>query len=306
MADNHNPFDAEHLIGHVKDADYFEVPRAIAADGRLKIPQIRDTSQPIATIKVGFEPIDRLIEPLDFKITKFMVLEVVGAVIVSVLFIGLAQRVSTKGPTRGKFWNLLEVMLVFLRDQVVRLAIGHHDGDKFLPFVWTVFFFILICNLLGMVPWAGSPTGSLAVTGTMALITFGTVIGAGMMKMGPVGFWTGQVPHMDLPLPLAILLKPMIFAIEILGLCIKHFVLSVRLLANIMAGHLVLAVLIIFIRAIGLHVEASYHPLFLSVTIASIFAAVALSLLELFVAFLQAYIFAFLTSLFIGMAVHPH
>jgi F-type H+-transporting ATPase subunit a len=195
---------------------------------------------------------------------------------------------------------MLESMLVFIRDQVARPAIGKHDADRFLPFLWTVFFFVLMCNLLGMIPWLGSPTGAMATTGTMALITFGAVIGAGMKKMGPVGFWTGQVPHMDLPPLLAIFLKPMIFVIEILGLFIKHFVLAVRLLANMMAGHLVLAVLVAFIAA------AWTSPFIWGVAPATILGATALSLLELFVAFLQAYIFTFLSALFIGMAVHPH
>jgi F-type H+-transporting ATPase subunit a len=195
---------------------------------------------------------------------------------------------------------MLESMLVFIRDQVARPAIGEHDADRFLPFLWTVFFFVLMCNLLGMIPWLGSPTGAIATTGAMALITFGTVIGAGMKKMGPIGFWTGQVPHMDLPLPLAIFLKPMVFVIEILGLFIKHFVLAVRLLANMLAGHLVLAVLLAFIAA------AWTSPFIYGVAPATILGATALSLLELFVAFLQAYIFTFLSALFIGMAVHPH
>ena len=197
-------------------------------------------------------------------------------------------------------------MLVFIRDEVARPAIGRHDADKFLPFLWTVFFFVLICNLLGMVPWLGAPTGALATTGVLAIITFLTVIFAGMAKMGPIGFWIGQVPHMDLPLILAIPLKPMIFVIEVLGLCIKHFVLSVRLLANMMAGHLVLAVIVAFIAAVG-HAVTSYgDPMFLSVSFVSLLGATALSMLELFVAFLQAFIFTFLAALFIGMAVHPH
>ena len=107
------------------------------------------------------------------------------------------------------------MILLFLRDQVARSAIGKHDADRFLPFIWTIFFFILGCNLMGMVPWAGSPTGALAVTGSLALITFATVIGSGMAKLGPIGFWIGQVPPMDLPPVLAILLKPMIFFIEV-------------------------------------------------------------------------------------------
>ena len=311
MAGNHengegghhgNPLDAGHLIGHVKDAPYFEVPRFIEKDGKVEVLQMRSSHEPICEIKIGFDPIDRMIEPLELRVTKFMVLEVVGALLLVAIFIPLARRIRTGSRPIGRFWNFFEVMLVFIRDEVARPAIGKHDADRFLPFLWTIFFFVLICNLLGMVPWLGSPTGALATTGALALITFATVVIAGMAKMGPIGFWIGQVPHMDLPLPLAILLKPMIFLIEVLGLCIKHFVLSVRLLANMMAGHLVLAVIIAFIAA---SVKVGLFG-WLGVSTVSILGATALSMLELFVAFLQAYIFAFLSALFIGMAVHPH
>ena len=102
------------------------------------------------------------------------------------------------------FWNFFEAMLVFLRDEVARPAIGRHDADRFLPFIWTIFFFVLFCNLLGLVPWAGSPTGRRqACTGALALMTFGVVVGSGIRKFGPVNFWTGLVPHMELPKVLA-------------------------------------------------------------------------------------------------------
>ncbi len=196
--------------------------------------------------------------------------------------------------------NLLESMIVFIRDDVARPAIGGHDADRFMPYLLTTFFFIVACNLFGLVPWAGSATGALATTGTLALLTFMTVVFSGMAKLGPVGFWIGQVPHMDIKGPLGAVLKTMIFFIEVLGLCIKHFILAMRLLANMMAGHLVLAVILAFIAA-------SVGTLaWWAVTPASLLGAVALSLLELFVAFLQAYIFTFLSALFIGMAVHPH
>lgn len=293
----HNPLEAGHLIGHVKDAEYFEFPRPI---GKVMIPQPLKTETPVATIKIGFPPIDDRIEPFDLKFTKFMVLELVAAILLVVFMSWVASKVKRQGTAKGGFANAIESIVVFIRDQVAEPAIGHHDAHAFMPFLLTMFFFIVTCNLLGLVPWAGSATGALATTGALALITFGTVIGAGMMKLGPVGFWTGQVPHMDLPGPLAVLLKPMIFAIEVLGLFIKHFILAMRLLANMMAGHLVLAVIMAFIAA-------SYTSLaWWGVMPASVLGSVALSLLELFVAFLQAYIFTFLSALFIGMAVHPH
>jgi F-type H+-transporting ATPase subunit a len=289
--------DSGHLMEHVKDAPYFHVPRFMG--GEWKVPQFRE-AESIIELRTGVPLIDDLLEPLDLQLTKFMVLEVIAAVIIAVAFIRLANRMAEGDRPRGRLSNMLEAMLVFIRDEVARPAIGKHDASRFLPFLWTLFFFILGCNLLGMFPWMGSPTGAFATTAALAFLTYLTVIGAGMAKLGPTGYWKAQVPHMDLPIFLAIFLKPMIFAIEVLGILIKHFVLSVRLLANMMAGHLVLAVLIAFIAV------AWASPVIWAVAPASLLGATALSLLELFVAFLQAYIFTFLAALFIGMAVHPH
>jgi len=296
-----DPLHPSHLFGHVQDADYFHVPRALAGneEGHVPLPQPLKTEEPLVEVHTGNEMLDAMIEPLELKLTKFMVLEVVAGVILIVLFARLAARMRSGAPPKGRLWNMLEAMLLFFRDEVARPAIGRHDADRFVPFLWTMFFFILTCNLLGMVPWMGSPTGALAVTGALALVTFVTVIGTGMMKLGPLGYWKAQVPHIELPLVLAVFLLPMIFLIEVSGLAIKHFVLAVRLLANMMAGHVVLGVLLAFIAvAEGL--------IWWGVMPASVFGATALSLLELFVAFLQAYIFTFLAALFIGMAVHPH
>jgi F-type H+-transporting ATPase subunit a len=177
-----------------------------------------------------------------------------------------------------------------------------HDGDRFVPLLLTLFFFVLGCNLLGMVPWAGSPTASFSVTLALAGVTMLTVVVAGMLKFGFFGFFVNQVPSMDLPLPLAILLKPMIFAIEMLGLCIKHLILAVRLLANMVAGHLVLLGIMGLISA-----AATYSMgMWATVTGISVVSCTLFSILELFVAFLQAYIFTFLSALFIGASVHQH
>ncbi|MBI2824696.1 MAG: F0F1 ATP synthase subunit A [Planctomycetia bacterium] len=294
-------FEPGHLFGHVQDSDHFEVPRVVAGkEGKITLPQPLMGDEPLWKMQTGFAPVDQIVRPLDLRLTKFMVLEMIAALIIAVVFIRLANKMADGDRPKGRLWNMLEAMLVYIRDNVARPAIGAHDADRFMPFLWTMFFFVLVCNLLGLVPWAGSATGALATTGALAILTFGTVTGSGMKKLGVVGFWKAQVPHMDLPGPLAYLLVPMIFGIEILGLFIKHFVLAVRLLANMLAGHLVLAVIVAFIAA-------SYGSLaWWGVMPASVLGAVALSLLELFVAFLQAYIFTFLSALFIGMAVHPH
>ena len=177
-----------------------------------------------------------------------------------------------------------------------------HDGDRFVPLLLTLFFFVLGCNLLGMVPWAGSPTAAFAVTLSLAGVTLLTVVVAGMRKFGFLGFFGNQVPSMDLPLPLAIILKPAIFLIEMVGLLIKHGILAVRLLANMVAGHLVL------LGIMGLISTAATYSmgLWATVTGISVVSCTLFSVLELFVAFLQAYIFTFLSALFIGAAVHQH
>ncbi len=300
--ESHDPLAAETLMHHVKDSDYFHVPRALSrqTDGKIYIPQLRKSQEPILVIKTPFAPLNNLIEPFDLKITKFMVLEVVAALILVVVFVPLARRLRSGQAPRGRITNLLEAMVMFIRNQVARPTIGSQDGDRFAPFLLTIFFFVLLCNLLGLVPWAGSPTAALATTGSLAAITFLAVVVAGSLKSGPLGFWIGQVPRMDLPLLIHIPMFLLIFVLEVLGLLIKHIVLAMRLLANMMAGHVVLAVLIAFISA------SAGTMAFLGVVPASLFGSVALNLLELFVAFLQAYIFAFLSGLFIGMAVHPH
>ena len=273
---------------HAQDAPYFHlpefmVPESLGSHGHIYLPKLD-------------------LFGLEFQITKFMVLELVAALLMLAIFIPIARKISTGEPVKGRFWNLIEVFLVFFRDEVARPAIGRKDADRFLPFIWTIFFFVLFCNLLGMIPWAGSPTGSLSCTGALALMTFGVVTCSGMRKFGPVGFWTGQVPQMEVPFVMGLFIKPMIFVIEIVGLLIKHFVLSVRLLANMFAGHMVLGAMLAFIA-----ITADEHILLWSgVTAASLFGATAISFLELFVAFLQAYIFAFLSALFIGMAIHQH
>jgi F-type H+-transporting ATPase subunit a len=286
------------IFSHVEDAPSFHVPKKMGS--HWDIPQPFLLEKPLV-VHTGKPIIDDMFKPLDFQLTKFMAIELAVALILAALFIGLGQALKGGAIPRGRFRNLLEAMLMYFRDNVARPCIGRHDADKFVPFLWTIFFFVLACNLSGMVPWMGSPTGSLAVTGALAFTTFLVVIGSGMRKLGAVGFWKAQVPHMDLSPGLKVLLIPMIFVIEIFGLLVKHGVLAVRLLANMMGGHVVLAVIVAFIWA-----SATSLLLWIPVTLLSVLGATALSMLELFVAFLQAYIFTFLSALFIGMAVHPH
>jgi F-type H+-transporting ATPase subunit a len=258
-------------------------------DGKILIPQ------PFGTLKNLHD------KESGFAISKFMILELVVAVALVLIFTRLAKKMRAGGPPVGKTWNMLESVLVYLRDNVARPAIGEHDADRFLPLLWTVFFFILGCNLLGMVPWAGAATGAFGMTLALAAVIILTTFISGMRQFGVVGFWFNLVPHMDLPLLLRPL-KLLIFAIEVVGLIIKHCVLAVRLLANMVAGHVVL------LGIMGLIVGAASASTgtWATVTVISVLGSTAFSCLELFVAFLQAYIFTFLSALFIGAAIHHH
>jgi F-type H+-transporting ATPase subunit a len=233
------------------------------------------------------------------QITKFMVLELVAAILIVLIFVPLARKLA-KGPPKGRFWNMFEAMILFIRDQVVRPAVGSHDASRFLPLILSLFFFILFCNLLGLIPSMGSPTASINVTAPLAVVVFATGVVSGMKKYGVLRFWLGLCPPMELPLLMKIILVPMLLVLEIVGLVIKHCILAVRLLANMFGGHLVLAMILGFIPAMA------GSLLWYGVTPLAVFGGVAISMLELFVAFLQAYIFAFLAALFIGMNVHQH
>ena len=273
---------------------------------------------------------------LPFGLTKYMVLQVVAAVLAFLVFRGLSQRVAGGKPVKGVFWNFWEMLALYVRDEIVRPSIGiphddhghddhghadaghehgssvkdshaaeahsavevGHPADKYLPFVWSVFFYVLFCNLLGALPLMGSPTANINVTAVLALMVFIHVVMYGSQKSGFGGYLKSLVPHMDLPGPIAVLLLPMIWVIEAGGLLIKHGVLAIRLFANIMAGHTVLGVFLGFIALAG-----SLWPVVIP---ASILGQVGLGMLELCVAFLQAYVFALLTSLFISAAVNPH
>ena len=255
-----------------------------------------------------------------FAISKFMVIELAVAIIIFVLFSRLAKKIATGEPVRGRFANFLETFLIFVRDEISRPSIGsdadfhhghdddHHDGDAPLtykkadaltPFFWTMFLFITGCNLFGLVPWAGSPTAVLGVTFALAIAVFLTSLIAGSIMHGPVGFWIAQLPSMELSFAIGLVIKPMLWIIEIIGLFIKHGVLAVRLLANMVAGHIVL------LSIMGMATLAAGNLFFLIAPV-TIIGAVCIGLLELFVAFLQAYVFTLLSALFIGAAMHHH
>jgi F-type H+-transporting ATPase subunit a len=236
---------------------------------------------------------------LGFQITKFMILELIAAGLILAIYLPLARRLQNGDPARGWRDNAFEVLLTFIRDEVAKPSIGEHHADQYVPFLWTMFLFILFNNLLGIIPFGASATASINVTGALALCVFFAIHGCAIARMGLGRYVQSLWPHIDVPYGLGYVLKPMIFIIEIIGVLVRNAVLAVRLFANMFAGHMVLATILIFIYV------ARNHSLWAIITVGSVLGIVALSLLEIFVAFLQAYIFVFLTALFMGMAMHP-
>ena len=282
-------------FAHVADSNHFELFEGVT----IHLPARED-------LPSFLQPLF----PLGF--TKFMLLQLVAALIILALFLPLARRIATGEPPRGRLWNFLEWVLTFVRDQIARPGIGEHDYKRFLPLLWTMFLFILVMNLLGMVPFLASPTASLAVTGVLALVSFIIIHLNGVQaNHGVVGYLKTFVPPIDTNDPVMKYLGPpikvMMFFLEILTAFIRAIVLAVRLFANMLAGHSVLAIILSFIALIG---HAAFNSsladnLFWPVTGGSVLLCVALSLLELFVACLQAFVFVFLTAIFIGLAMHP-
>jgi F-type H+-transporting ATPase subunit a len=308
------------LLFHIKDGYFFEVPKFLAPHhwkSLDEVPQwLRDATPEVKDVETWNEgmagkilipqpfgtPLNLYESKSGFCISRFMILEVVAALILMAIYIRLANKVRKGGVARGGRANMAEGLLEWLRDSVVRPAIGAHDADRFVPLLWTLFLFILLCNLIGLVPWMGSPTATLGVTFALAMVTFITSLASGMKQFGFIGFWKNQVPHMDLPLAFVIL-KPAIFFMEVLGLVIRHAVLAIRLLANMAAGHLVLAAIL---GLIAVAAVTSTTGQWFVVTVIAVLGSALLSLLELFVACLQAYVFTFLSALFIGAAIHHH
>jgi F-type H+-transporting ATPase subunit a len=237
----------------------------------------------------------------EYYITKFMLLEVISALLIVAIYVPLARKMQQGQVVRGPFLNFFEVLLTFVRDQIAKPGLGEHDADRFVPFLWTMFLFILFNNLLGMVPFGGSPTASLFVTAALALIVFAVMHGAGIRKMGFAPYMTSLWPHFEVPFVIGLFIRPLIFVIEWVSVLVRNMVLAVRLFANMFAGHMVLATLLLFIYM------ARNTPVLVwgGVTVSSVAGIIALSLLELFIGFLQAFIFTFLTAIFMGMALHP-
>jgi len=226
----------------------------------------------------------------ELGITKHVVILWIVAIVLVGVMIYAARRIEQEKYKPSRFSSFIEVLIEFIRDDVVYPNLGEEDGRKWLPFFLTMFFFILFANLSGLIPFSSTPTGNIAVTGGLAFITLLCMVFGGMIKQGVVAYWRNLVPG-----GIPIWVVPILFLIELIGLIAKPFALTIRLFANMTAGHIVIIVLLFLIVFFK-------QPL---IALGSVPGAVAIYLLEIFIAFIQAYIFTILSALFIGASLHP-
>ena len=209
-----------------------------------------------------------------------------GAALVLLVFCVLYRK-NDRVPTG--LTNLFEAFILHIRNDLAIEFLGEEDGRRLTPLFLTFFFFILFLNMLGLIPiFPTTATASVSVTGALAFLTFVLMTAGGMAKHGVIKYMKIFVLP-GVPVPLLILLTPL----EILSVFIKSFALMIRLFANMFAGHIVI------LSILGLVVMLGYGAL------PAVFMAIFVSLLETFVAFLQAYIFTFLSAIFIGQIYHP-
>jgi F-type H+-transporting ATPase subunit a len=258
---------AKYLLEHVQDSHHLELPGIT-----IELPH--------------FAPVQFLGMSFDMSITKHVVfLWLAAALLIISLGIVAFQNSRRKVP-RG-FGNLIEIFIVFIRDEIALPNMGP-GGMRYMPYLLTTFFFILLMNLLGLFPYGASATGNVNVTAGLAIIAFVMIQASAIRAQGVkhyLAHLTGGVPWV-----LWVIMIP----IEILGLFTKPFALCIRLFANMTGGHLVILFLL------GLIFIFAQAPVIAPVPVAF---AVAITMLEIFVAFLQAYVFTMLTSLFMGLGM---
>lgn len=225
--------------------------------------------------------------PWDISITKNVAAMFLTIILMLLFFTSLARHYKKHTHAPSGFNNILETLVIFVRDDIAIPQIGEKKYKKFIPFLLTVFFFIWITNLLGLLPGAANVTGNIAVTVSLGLFTLGLILINGNKDYWKHVFWMPGIPTF---------VKPILMVVEVIGLIIKPVALMIRLFANITAGHIIILSLIglIFIlQSAGVAGISVPFALFITV-------------LELLVAFLQAFIFTMLSALFIGMAVAEH
>jgi len=227
--------------------------------------------------------------------SKHLVFFLLAAALV-ILLAQLALRSYRGGKIPRGLGTAVEGLVLFVRDDIAEPNIGHDDGRKFTPLLCSFFFFILVAALLGLLPFAATSTGNLAVTMGLALVSFAAQQYAGITKYGVAGHFRNLIPP-----GLPAWLLPIMIPVEVLSMFTKPFALMIRLFANMLAGHLVITTLLLLISLMG---QSSWMGAAAMAPV-SILLSLFIMLLEVLVAFIQAYIFTLLSAIFIGMYAHP-
>ena len=234
--------------------------------------------------------LDQWLHPLveSLGITKAVFMMLIASAILIVGLCVLLRRPRSGTDVPKGMMNAVEMLVLFVRDDIAIANMGEKWGRRFTPFLLTLFLFILACNLLGLVPGGFTATSNLNVTGSLAIISFLVFVLTGMYALGPVGYVRHMVPS-GTPLPIA----PLVIFLEVISMLVRPAALMIRLAANMTAGHIVIMIILGFII------------LFQSIALATVSVplAAAIMLLELIVAFIQAYVFTLLTALYVGMLV---
>ena len=234
----------------------------------------------------------------DMGLTKHIFFMLLAGFIVALVLILTARSHVRHSKQAGRpkgFAAGLEAVVLYLRDEIYRPVLGPHGGERYVPFVLTLFFFILFCNLFGLIPYGSTPTGNVTVTATLAIVTFIVVELAGIRAqglnyLGTIFYWNKDLP-IAIRIPMFIIMTP----IEIVGKITKPIALTIRLFANMIAGHVIILALIGLIFMFGL-----------KIAIAPLAMALFIMFLEILVAFIQAFIFSLLAAVFIGQIRMAH
>jgi F-type H+-transporting ATPase subunit a len=246
----------------------------------------------LGSVTLNLTPTKHVILMLLTAVLVFLSLKVAGTKLQK-------QRATGQAP-RG-YANGMEALVLFVRNDIALANIGH-DGHKFVPLILTLFFFVLYANILGLLPWGAAATGNLAVTGALALMVFLVIEIGGMRKLGFKGYMGTIFPSgPGISGAGGTVMSIAMAPIEILGKLVKPFALAVRLFGNMTAGHFVILSLFGIIFLFGSLPGWNWA---IGFTTAGL--VLGIMLLELIVAFLQAYVFALLSSVFIGLMQHEH
>lgn len=278
----------EHMLEEVSDAHHFIIP---GIGKEIHLPE--------------WPPLHIAGFTVDLSPTKHVVWLIIAATLCALTMIWVARRTHGRSAERAPegLANVIEAFVIYLRDEVAMRNIGK-GGERFVPFVLTLFFFILFMNLLGLVPFGSTATGNIMVTGALAMLSLVAIEIGGLLHLGPRAYlktivyvpeglpWFGKIP-------MAIIMTP----VETIAKLARIFALAIRLFANMTAGHMVILALVGLIFLAG---NATGLVTGVGLSIGPVVMAVALMAMEMFIALLQAYIFAMLTSVFIGLVRHAH